>query len=128
MEGEKILKILPTLEHPIGRTSTSVLKHTIHLQKDAKSVYIPAYRIPHSQRQAFSEQIDELLESDHIEPSTSPWTALMILVPKKDGSLCLPIDYRKLNALTIPDGFRIPSLHSLLQVASRCKWTRARDP
>ncbi|XP_037774531.1 uncharacterized protein LOC119571186 [Penaeus monodon] len=39
----------------------------------------------------------------------------MILVPKKDGSLRPVVDYHKLNALTIPDRFSIPSLRSLLQ-------------
>lgn len=39
----------------------------------------------------------------------------MILVPKKDGSLRPVIYYRKLNSLTIPNRFPIPSLRSLLQ-------------
>lgn len=39
----------------------------------------------------------------------------MILVSKKDGSLRPVIDYRRLNAVTIPDRFPILSLHSLLQ-------------
>lgn len=56
-------------EHPIGRTL--VLKHDILLQKDAKPVYIPAYRIPHSHRQAFRKQISKLLDMDLIKPSIS---------------------------------------------------------
>lgn len=40
--------ILPSAECPIGRTT--ILEHTIHLQQDAKPVYIPAYRVPHSRQ------------------------------------------------------------------------------
>ncbi|ROT70477.1 hypothetical protein C7M84_011237 [Penaeus vannamei] len=40
--------ILPSTERPIGRTN--ILEHSIHLQQDAKPVYIPAYRVPHSRR------------------------------------------------------------------------------
>ncbi|ROT65765.1 hypothetical protein C7M84_016253 [Penaeus vannamei] len=39
----------------------------------------------------------------------------MILVPKKDGSFRPVVDYRKLNAVTIPEPFPIPNLRLLLQ-------------
>lgn len=36
-----------------------------------------------------------------IRSSVSPWGAPVIFVKKKDGSLCLCLDYRKLNQLNI---------------------------
>lgn len=71
--------------------------------------------MPRSYRQVFSDQIDKLSEHDHTEPSTSPWNAPMILVPKKDGSCHPTVDYCKLNKLSIPNRFPIPSSCSLLQ-------------
>ncbi|XP_037790751.1 uncharacterized protein LOC119586129 [Penaeus monodon] len=84
-------RLLPSLEHPIGRTS--VLKHEIRLQEDAKPVYITMYQVLHSRRLAFFEQIKRLLELDLVKPSTSPSSATIILLPRKDGSLRLVIDH-----------------------------------
>ncbi|CAM8993618.1 unnamed protein product [Rhodiola kirilowii] len=46
-------------------------------------------------------QIEKLLEQGFIRPSTSPWGAPVLFVKKKDGSLRLCVDYRKLNQVTI---------------------------
>ncbi|MCI65237.1 retrotransposon protein, partial [Trifolium medium] len=43
------------------------------------------------------EQLEELLEKRFVKPSVSPWGAPVLLVKKKDGSMCLCIDYRQLN-------------------------------
>ena len=120
-EGEKILidlfkdfpEILPSAERPLG--TTGILKHRINLKEGAKPVYIPSYKIPHSRREQLKKATTELLEQGIIEPSNSPWSAPMLLVPKQDGSLRPVIDYRKLNDLTIPDRFPVPVIRLLLQ-------------
>lgn len=49
-----------------------------------------------------------------IQVSRSPWAASIILVPKKDETLWLCIDYRKLNAVTRPDSFPMPQVEDLI--------------
>ena len=46
-------------------------------------------------------QLQELKTKGFIQPSTSPWGALVLFVKKKDGSLRLCVDYRKLNRVTM---------------------------
>jgi hypothetical protein len=46
-------------------------------------------------------QLEELLKKGHIRPSVSPWGALVLFVKKKDGTLRLCIDFKKLNKVTM---------------------------
>jgi hypothetical protein len=56
-------------------------------------VYKSPYRTATPQLADLKEHIKELIEKGYICPSSSPWVALVIFVPKKDGTQRLCMDY-----------------------------------
>ncbi|KAA0061818.1 pol protein [Cucumis melo var. makuwa] len=56
-----------------------------------------------AERKELKVQLQELLDKGFIRPSVSPCGAPVLFVKKKDGSMCLCIDYRELNKLRIRD-------------------------
>ena len=87
----------------------------------------PPYRLAHVRRPIVQKEIKEMLRKGIIQPSHSPWAAPIILVPKKDGSLRICVDYRKLNAATSPDPFPIPRVEDLLDGMSSAKFITILD-
>ena len=85
------------------------VEHHITL-KDDIPVSAPARRIPYSQREEINKQIEDLLERDVIEETRSAFGAPIVTVKKRDGSLWLCVDYRRLNAKTIATPFPIPRI------------------
>jgi hypothetical protein len=59
------------------------------------------------------EHIKELLEKVFICPSSSPWGAPMIFVPKKDGTQRLCVDYHALNEVTVKNKYPLPRIDDL---------------
>ena len=89
---------------------------------------VPAYRILQRKlyRQSENElcetkrQINEYLEAGHIRPSSSSFSAPVLLVKKKDSSMRMYIDYCGLNDITVKNTFplpRIDDLHDRLEKA-----------
>ena len=68
-----------------------------------------------------------MLHDGIIQSSHSPWASPMVLVPKKNGTLRICIDYRKLNAVTRPDPFPIPRIDDLLDGMSSAKFVTTLD-
>ena len=96
----------------LGRTN--VLQHKILLTDDAKPFFIPNYRLPLSRRAAVEEIVKEMKEEGIMVPSKSPYNSPLLLVPKKDGTWRLVIDYRKLNSQTVPDRLPMPVINDVL--------------
>ncbi|CEJ05159.1 hypothetical protein RMCBS344292_19107 [Rhizopus microsporus] len=59
-----------------------------------------------------------MLQLGLIRPSKGTWSSPCFFVKKKDGSLRLVIDYRRLNKITIKDNFPLPIIDTLLDSLS----------
>ena len=75
---------------------TDLVEHKIETE-DASPIRLPPYRLPHAAHEYLRKEVKSLLTMGIIVPSKSPWAAPVVLVPKKDGSKRLCVDYRKLN-------------------------------
>nr|GEV60541.1 putative reverse transcriptase domain-containing protein [Tanacetum cinerariifolium] len=85
----------------------------IDLVPVAAPVVRASYRLAPSKMQELSTQLQELLDKGFIRPSSSPWGASVLFVKKKDGSLRICIDYRKLNKLTMKNRYPLPRIDDL---------------
>jgi hypothetical protein len=91
---------------PTRRVTTGELE--IRLTDINKTVVRRPYRQSTEEKLLVRSKIQELLASNVIRPSCSPFASPMLLVKKKDGSDRLCIDYRELNANTISDKYPLP--------------------
>ena len=81
---------------------------------NARPVKLPPYRIPQAYRETIQLEVKEMLEAGIIEPSTSDWCAPIVPVKKKDGTLRLCVDYRRLNAVSESDAYPMPRVDDLI--------------
>ncbi|WVZ52239.1 hypothetical protein U9M48_003321 [Paspalum notatum var. saurae] len=80
------------------------------------------YRMSGKEYDELKKQLDELLEKGFIRCSVSPWGAPVLFVNKKDGTLRLCVDYRKLNAVTIKNKYPLPRIDDLLDQLKGAKY------
>ncbi len=115
------------LQHLIGQFSdvfsslpgqTNVLQHDIQMPPGVVVRQRP-YRVPEARRQAIEEEVQQMLKLGVIEPSCSPWSSLIVMVPKPDGTLRFCNDFRRLNEVSEFDGYPMPLVDELLDRLGR---------
>ena len=72
------------------------------------------WRLPYALRKELEEELTKLRAAGCIEPATSPYTSVLVLVRKQDDSLRVYADYRELNQDTIPDRYPMPGVDDLV--------------
>lgn len=85
----------------------------INLTDNRPVVYRP-YRLSFSERLQVREIVDELLDTDIIQESSSDYASPILMVRKKSGEQRLCVDFRALNNKTIKDRFPLPLIEDQL--------------
>ena len=112
-ERKEVLRMLrPHREMWDGRLgAVSATSHRIDLVPGARPVHAQPYRAGGRAREVEQEEIEKMLTQGVIEPAISEWASPIVLVPKPDGSLRFCVDYRRLNAITVPDTYPLPRIY-----------------
>jgi hypothetical protein len=79
----EFLDIFP--EELPGMPPNHEIEFVIELVPGTALIFKRPYRMTTNQLAELKEQLQELLDKRYICPSASPWGALIIFVPKKDG-------------------------------------------
>ncbi len=103
---------------------TELIHHTIHLTDTTPSRQRP-YRVPERLVEPLRKEVEMMRELGVIEPSMSEWCSPVVIVPKKDGSLRVCIDFRKLNGQF--DAYPMPRVDDLLERIGRAKYVTTLD-
>jgi hypothetical protein len=93
----------------------------INIDEGAKVPAGPIYPLSEFELKTLREFIDENLKTGFIRPSNSPFGAPVLFIKKKDVSLRLCVDFRRLNAITRKDKYPLPLTSELLNTPSRAK-------
>jgi len=86
----------------------------INLEEGAQPPVGPIYSLSASEQEALKEFIEENLNTGFIRPTSSLHSAPVLFVKKKDGSLCLCVDFRGLNRISKKDRYPLPLISDLL--------------
>ena len=99
--------------------------HAIDLIPRAQPIAKRPYNMSLLKTIELKEQLTQLLDHGFIKPSVSPWSVLVLFNHKKDGTLCLCIDYHGLNQSTIKNKYPIPRIDELLdRLHGSCIFTK----
>lgn len=99
---------------------TTAVRHHIRLHDETPFKERPRPIHP-SDGEAVKQHLKELLDAGIIKESQSPFASPVVLVRKKNGSIRLCIDYRKLNARTIRDAYALPNIEETFTALSGAK-------
>ncbi|XP_073668194.1 uncharacterized protein [Paramisgurnus dabryanus] len=105
---------------------TELAQHYIHLSNPTPSRQRP-YRVPERLVDPLKKEVELMMELGVIEPSTSEWCSPVVIVPKKDGTLRICIDFRRLNAQSQFDAYPMPRIDDLLERIGKAKYITTLD-
>lgn len=119
-----ILNLLPEFASMCNgspRTSTTV-KHQTDLKADSRPAFQHLHRIGLKTTEREGQEIVGMLNEGVIEPVVVERASSVVFTPKNDCKLRFCVDSRKLDAMTIPNTYRLShmdeSLHSLWDATS----------
>ena len=111
---EKLSSFIGTYRHvfalakyPLG---TAIRTEHFIDTNDNPPFKIAPYKVAPFKLPVVQEEVKEMLDKGVIVPSKSPYSTPIAMVPKKDGTNRMCIDYLKLNEVTTKDAYHFPRM------------------
>lgn len=111
-EFSHILSKFPGITCPTTRRRCKILHKTTHvIETNRRPVTARARRLPLEKLHFARSHFEELMRLGDIRPSKSAWASPVHIIPKagpEKWRICG--DYRRLNAVTVPDKYPVPNI------------------
>jgi len=102
--------------------------HEINLVEQAPGeLNTKAYAMTIKEEETLNKWLDEQLKTGLIEESSSKYASPCFFIPKKDRTLWLVQDYRKLNQHTIKDKTLLPLIAEVIDKLKEAKYFNKLD-
>jgi len=92
------------------------------MEEASKELNAKAYAMTLKEEEVLNQWLDEQLKAELIVESKSRYVAPYFYIPKKDGSLQLVQDYRKLNQVIIKDRTPLPLIGEVIDKLKEAKF------
>ena len=99
---------------------TNITAHAIDIG-EARPVKQHPYQLPQAYRGIIRTQLKEMV-AGIIEPSSSEWASPIVLVGKKDGTVQMCVDYRKVIAIALTSAYPMPRIDDLIDQLGSAKY------
>ena len=97
-------------------------EHRLRVDSKVKPVKEHLRRSAVQKRKAIGEEVARLLAAEFIrEIYHSEWLANVVMVPKKDKSLCMCIDFKHINRACPKDHFPLPHIDQVVDSTAGCE-------
>ena len=93
---------------------TSAIEHEIHIENDEPFKERFQCIIPPLLEEVHIS-LRDMLEAGVIHPNQSPWCNAVVLVRKKDSTLCFCVDFRCLDMQMKKDSYPLPHIQGVLE-------------
>ncbi len=107
---------------------SDINEHAIDLEPGKQPPYGLIYSLGPVELETLKTYIETNLANGFIRPSKFPTGEPILFVRMPDGSLCLCVDYRGLNNLTIKNQYPLPLIGELLDRLGQAKRFTQHDP
>lgn len=115
---------LPKFNSLIGLSN--IASHKIVMKDDHPVKIRYAQRNPAMQA-IIDAEINRLIARGFIEPSKSPYSFPITLAKKKNGSWRVCMDFRQLNARSVPDAYPLPRIDTILNRLRNANYVSSLD-
>lgn len=109
-----------------GLGRTSLMTHCINTGS-SPPIRQRYYRMSPEKQRILTQEVDEMLKLDVVEPCESEWSSPVLIVYKRNGQPRFCLDSRKLNSVTKKDAYSLPYISEILDNLRDAKFMSSID-